>query len=339
MSRETFIFAAPAKINLTLAVSAPLPTDHPRAGFHLIDSIMVPIDLYDDLIITIDPEATPDHIEISWADDQHPPLPPRLSPIDWPSDKDLAFRAWRLLQSTTNISLNARIHLRKRIPIGGGLGGGSSDAATLLLALRAIFKLPHTADQLRAIASQLGSDLPFFIDNVIDNALAIPSPTSAGPPTVVPPRPARITGLGDNIERIKLLPSHLLLIIPPMGCPTGPVYRAFDALLTPSHTFPHDPALTNTLFSTLAHPTTQSAALPTLNDLLPAAEQVAPGLRAIREHMQAATGHTVHLSGSGSSLFILSPNAPTPDTSRAWLHHAHTCGCTALWTRFLLPPN
>lgn len=328
MARETFHFAAPAKINLTLAVSAPLTPPHPRAGFHLIDSILVAIDFHDDLIITPDPESapTPANFTISWAD--VPPLPPRRSPIDWPIEKDLAFRAWSLLQQSTDIPLNAHIHLRKRIPIGGGLGGGSSDAATLLLALRTLFKLPHTADQLRAIASQLGSDLPFFIDDDLS------APTAS---TLLSPRPARITGLGDSIERITLPPSNLLLIIPPMGCPTGPVYRAFDALLSPTHAFPHDPALITTLLSALAHPTAQHQPLPPLNDLLPAAEQVAPGLKTIREHMQAATGHTVHLSGSGSSLFILTPTPPTPQTQRAWLTHAHECGCTALWTRLLLP--
>src|SRR6185295_18407432 len=122
-------------VNLALSVGPPLPAGDPRAGMHPIASWMHAIDLCDEVWITRLVTGA-SRLDIAWADDA-----PRPSPIDWPSEKDLAFRAHRLLEGDTGRALPAAIRIAKRIPVGGGLGGGSSDAAATLLALNDLFAL------------------------------------------------------------------------------------------------------------------------------------------------------------------------------------------------------
>lgn len=238
------------------------------------------IDLHDDLELTRLPEGQPSRHLIRWAPDA-----PQPSPIDWPLEKDLAVRAHRLLEQHTGRPLPISLILSKRIPVGGGLGGGSSDAAATMLALNRLFELGLPLSQLRDLARTLGSDIAYFIDDAS------------------PPRPAIVTGLGDRIERIPASVAAALLIIPPFGCPTGPVYKAFDAL----------PVKPIRVTDIRALPASNPAAAPLFNDLLPAAQSVQPALGPLRHRIAAAAGLPVHMSGSGSTLFILArDHAPLP---------------------------
>ncbi|MFM7387360.1 MAG: 4-(cytidine 5'-diphospho)-2-C-methyl-D-erythritol kinase [Bacteroidota bacterium] len=134
-----------AKINLGLRVLRKRSD-----GYHDIQSIMLPIPLYDILEITA-AEVFEYH----------------ATGLSIPQDGSagLVEKAYQLLQQVYGIG-PVRIHLRKQIPIGAGLGGGSSDAAFTLKALNEWFSLQLTTKDLHALASQLGSDCPFFIENV-----------------------------------------------------------------------------------------------------------------------------------------------------------------------------
>jgi len=133
---------APAKVNLTFEVLG-----RRADGYHEVRTILQSLSLADeltfeasdDLSLTVDPEGAA------------------------PVEENLVLRAAHLLQRETGVSTGAVIHLTKHIPMAGGLGGGSSDAAAALLGLRRLWGLNLDADALRELAAQLGSDVPFFI--------------------------------------------------------------------------------------------------------------------------------------------------------------------------------
>jgi 4-diphosphocytidyl-2-C-methyl-D-erythritol kinase len=135
------LIRAPAKINLSLEVTGRRPD-----GFHELVSVMQEVSLADE-------------IELSLADSV------RLSadPACGPETENLVFRAARLLSGDASIARGAAIVLRKQIPIGGGLGGGSSDAAATLIALNRLWDLRLSCGPLLRMAQELGSDVPFFL--------------------------------------------------------------------------------------------------------------------------------------------------------------------------------
>jgi 4-diphosphocytidyl-2-C-methyl-D-erythritol kinase len=298
---------ARAKINLALGVSSPLPPDHAHPGFHEIASWMVALELCDDLHIARAAQG-PGQLQISWAADA-----PRPSPIDWPIESDLVHRAWKILEAACGHALPVNIALVKRVPVGGGLGGGSADAAMALVALTLLFDLPIRHQELRHLSAQLGSDVAFFLD--------------AGAPDACP-RPALVTGVGDWVERTAPVQSDVLLIIPPFGCPTRPVYQAFDTLLDGK---PHDAGLRRV--RALIENDVPIWERELFNDLTPAAAVVAPALEPIRMQVSAALKRPVHVTGSGSCMFAL-PQAGLDEATRSsWVRIAAQAGGCAIWTR------
>ncbi|MEP7131659.1 MAG: 4-(cytidine 5'-diphospho)-2-C-methyl-D-erythritol kinase [Acidobacteriota bacterium] len=173
---------APAKINRELRIGRRRPD-----GFHEILSRFSSIDLCDE--IEVEPG---EGLELSITG-----LP--LAP----AEDNLVLRAGRALASRLGISPRARIRLRKRIPIGAGLGGGSSDAAAALRLLRALWA-PDLPDQdLREIAPALGSDVPYFFTG----------------------GEAEVSGRGETVEpRPDGPPAELLLLIPPFSLSTAEVF-------------------------------------------------------------------------------------------------------------------
>ncbi|MFN0011492.1 MAG: 4-(cytidine 5'-diphospho)-2-C-methyl-D-erythritol kinase [Phycisphaerales bacterium] len=273
-----------AKVNLALAVGPPLPAGAgggAHAGFHPICSWMHAIDLFDELELTRLPAGESSRYDISWAADA-----PRPSPIDWPVEKDLCMRAHRAIEARAGRTLPLALTLRKRTPVGGGLGGGSSDAAAMIRAVDTMFDL-HVSDQARAaIARSLGSDVLFFL---------------SAPALDQPPAAAIVSGLGDVLETVPKARAWLALILPPMGCPTGPVYRAFDAL-------PHAPLREQQVRALTAGAAAHDGRVDTaglFNDLAEPAFTVAPGLRQIRDRAALALRRPVHVTGSGSTLFAV----------------------------------
>jgi 4-diphosphocytidyl-2-C-methyl-D-erythritol kinase len=137
------LYFAPCKLNLFLHITGRRPD-----GYHALQSIFLLLDHGDDLTITLRDDGQILHQN---------PLP-GVAP-----EHDLTIRAARALQSHSGCKLGANIHCLKRTPMGGGLGGGSSDAATVLLALNQLWQLNYSRQQLMQIGLTLGADVPVFI--------------------------------------------------------------------------------------------------------------------------------------------------------------------------------
>lgn len=310
---------APAKVNLCLSVSAPLPAGsrtrqgRDATGFHEIASWFEPIALADELSIEARRAGEGSAYTIEWADDA-----PRVSPLDWPLEKDLAFRAHRIVEQAVGRSLDVRVRLLKRTPVGGGLGGGSSDAASMMLGLVRLFRLRLNAQALIDLSAPLGSDIAFFLDEqrVLAAVRDEPDP---------PPRGAVVTGLGDRIERLSRARSAnrgdgegggLVLIVPPFGCPTGPVYKAFDAWLN-AHPGAGLQAERVCGLAQRAGRDTEGGLDDSewFNDLALPAAQVESRLGEVLERLEAARGRggnlmpRIHVTGSGSTMFCVTDQA------------------------------
>lgn len=270
---RSLLIRAHAKINLALAVGPPEP---PR-GYHPIASWFTCIGLHDELSLSrssgVDSSWT-----IAWAPDA-----PRQSPIDWPIEKDLAVRAHRMLELAANRELPLRATLTKRSPVGAGLGGGSADAAAALVGINELFGLGLSREKLRELSTSMGSDIAFFIDDV---------------PLGQPARPAIVTGFGERIERLAPCSGWVALFFPRFGCPTGPVYQAFDRA-SPG---PLREANIRSLTRTAA------ADLPTaslFNDLAAPACSAEPRLAEMLAALRKGLHVPVHVTGSGSTMFAL----------------------------------
>jgi 4-diphosphocytidyl-2-C-methyl-D-erythritol kinase len=265
---------AHAKINLALRVWPAEPKGGDRPGWHRICSWAACIDLHDDLEVA--PGGAGLALERSWASDA-----PRAGPIDWPEERDLVWRAVRALEARIARPLPCRIHLNKRIPAGGGLGGGSSDAAATLLACNAAFDLGLTAPELRDVARTLGSDVPFFVDDT------------------EPARAAIIRGFGDDLERCDPVRGDLTLILPRAGCATPAVYGAFDQ----SNPAAPDEREVGEMVAAARMGRFEGAML--RNDLFEPACAVEPAVREVwLRASRALPGRPVRMSGSGSTLWV-----------------------------------
>lgn len=175
---------APAKLNLFLHV-----TGRRADGYHLLETVFELIDLADTLHFRLLEDGS---IRL------RTPLP------GVPEETDLTVRAARLLAAESGCRLGVEITLDKRIPMGGGLGGGSSDAATTLLALNRLWGLDWSPARLEALALRLGADVPVFVRG----------------------RPAYATGIGERLRPLAL-PQRWYVVLAPQVCvPTAAVFSA-----------------------------------------------------------------------------------------------------------------
>ena len=258
---------SPAKINLHLRVG-PVQTD----GFHPLVSWMTTVGLFDTLDLT--PDST-DNVVLECGD---PSLPT--------DGLNLVVRAAEALQAATGVSQGVNIRLEKSIPAGGGLGGGSGNAATTLVALNGLWNLGLSIDRLSAIAATLGSDVPFF--------LQAPS--------------ALCSGRGEIVKSVDP-PTGMwvVLILPAMAMPTPAVYRQLDAmrLAADTNALAHadwDGPIDIEHWRTLP----AEALLKELkNDLEAPAFALRPDLNDLRQRIEQRIGRPVRMSGSGSTLFTL----------------------------------
>jgi 4-diphosphocytidyl-2-C-methyl-D-erythritol kinase len=283
-----------AKLNLALAVGPALPQGGAFAGYHPIASWMASVDLFDDVVVERLSAASPSRYAVEWADDA-----PRPSPIDWALEKDLAVRAHRLLEAEAGRALPVSMTVRKRIPVGGGMGGGSADAAAALTAIRELLDLPIPATRLGELAAKLGSDVAFFLDEE------------------TPARGAIVSSLGERIERVARVESPAVLFFPPFGCPTGAVYKAFDAGGA-GEGFDSRAARVRRNVEE-AERTGRIATDELFNDLTGPACRVEPRLREIIDRLSGELNAHVHVTGSGSTLFAL---AESEADVRGWVFGA-----------------
>ena len=269
---ETLVSQAPAKLNLALSVGPPA-----EDGMHPICTWMVAIDLCDELTVTRLEADRLSRYAILWHDDAK-----RQSHIDWPITRDLAVRAHLALEQHMNRRLPVQLKLQKRIPVAGGLGGGSSDAAAMLRSVNELYDLGLSMDQLREIAAGIGSDVPFFV---------------AG-------GSALVQGFGDEIEHHDRAPQlHAVIVFPEVMCPTGQVYSELDEL-SPG-------PLRADEVKALIRSSRMSALGPdaVFNDLTQPALRVAPELQGHLAKLTELAERPAHVAGSGSSLFVLCDDA------------------------------
>jgi 4-diphosphocytidyl-2-C-methyl-D-erythritol kinase len=181
-------FFAPAKINLSLRVFAPDAT-----GYHPLDTLFCALELADEIAFA--PANGGIQLEVSGAE---------LGP----AQANLAYRAAQEFYRVTGLSPRVSMQLSKRIPAGGGLGGGSSDAATVLHALNQLHQSVVPQDDLMSMAARLGSDVAFFL---CGSSLA------------------HATGRGEVLRMLPPLPrAGVILLIPTFGIATADAYRWLD---------------------------------------------------------------------------------------------------------------
>ena len=177
-------YPAPAKLNLFLHV-----VGRRGDGYHLLQSVFTLVDLQDRLRFALRGDGA-----VQRVNDVPGVLP----------EEDLVVRAATLLQEATGTAHGVDIEVEKNIPIGGGLGGGSSDAATVLVALNRLWKTGFEAEALAEIGSGLGADVPFFIFG----------------------KSAWAEGIGDRLTPVEIAPRWYVILAPPVQVPTPVAYGA-----------------------------------------------------------------------------------------------------------------
>ena len=181
-----FVWPAPAKVNHFLHV-----TGRREDGYHRLQTLFQFLDLQDELVFTARGDG---HIRLL-----NPP--PGLA-----GDDNLILRAARLMQRMSGAPIGADIHLTKRIPVGGGLGGGSSNAATTLVALNRLWNLGFPLDELAGYGAMLGADVPVFVRG----------------------KAAWGEGIGEKLSPIDLPERAIVLVVPPVAVSTASIFGDAD---------------------------------------------------------------------------------------------------------------
>lgn len=280
-----------AKVNLGLEVLGPR-----EDGYHELRTLFQTIDLGDEIVLRPRPEGA----EVT-VDCDHPLVPKDGS--------NLAVRAAEALRRYGKVAAGVHIEIRKEIPVGGGLGGGSSNAAAVLLGLDRLWRLGLGAAGLHALARKLGADVPYFL--VGGTALGL----------------AR----GDEVYPLRRqVRAHVVLVDAGIPVSTAAVFRRLDESLTPRGN-------SNSIFYFVSRDLEGKRDLHLLtNDLEAAALEEAPALRGRAERIRAALVQAgaglAALSGSGSTYFGLFDAAGTARRARGALAAA---GFTAIGARTL----
>jgi len=256
---------APAKLNLFLQILGRRPD-----GYHDLVSLMAPVSLSDTLEIGVS---------------EGPDILLEGDLLGLPPEENLVFKAAQALQKASGTRWGTSVRITKRIPTGGGLGGGSSDAAAVLKQLNTLWGLHLPLEELISIGRGLGADVPFFLHG----------------------RAGIIRGMGERFEPLPQglsLPKHLAILAPAMACPTKDVYASWDRL-NPAEAVAEDPRWIDFIRG--------FGPLPLRNDLEAAAIQVRPELTRIREAIENSGASSVLLSGSGSCFWAAYPSPEARD--------------------------
>ena len=253
---------APAKLNLFLHITGRRPD-----GYHLLESVFMLIDWHDVLHF----ERSPSN-QISRED---------LNGVTLPPD-DLITRAARALQQATGCTQGAHIGIQKNLPAQAGMGGGSSDAASTLLALNRLWNLKLSRQELQKIGLKLGADVPFFLCG----------------------RSAWVSGIGEIIEPLdgrNALPKQQFIVIKPeQGLETGQIFTSDLLKRDTKPAIVADFAAEHYGFGR--------------NDLQPVAEGLQPEVMKVRNWLESFKLHA-RMTGSGSAVFA--PMTQTIDLNSA----------------------
>jgi len=263
---------SPCKVNLLLNILGKRPD-----GFHELETIMHPVGVSDRLTF----EHSVRGIELTCDN--------ALLPTD---GQNLVHRAATAFLQTAKITDGVHIHLEKKIPLAAGLGGGSGNAATTLLALNELFDRPLASGKLHELAVALGSDVPFFLQN----------------------KPALATGRGEKIQPLENFPAlrgrAFLLIHPGFGISTAWAYQTlarFPAALNGRR----DRA--QKLISTLQSGNLSAAGGEFYNSLEAPAFEKFPVLALFQEFLRANGALAALMSGSGSTTFAITESVKTAE--------------------------
>ena len=266
--------SAPAKVNLFLRILA-----KEESGYHQLETLYSAVDLCDEILLHRTERGV--SVEV-------------VGPSVGPDEENLAYRAAEALLDAAGFTSGVHVHLTKNIPVGAGLGGGSSDAGATLRALNTLLGAPLSASALLQIAGRLGADVPFFASGA-GTALA--------------------WGRG---ERLVPLPGALCLFVvlalPSLHIATG---EAYEYLSVPERITPATLAL-----DALCRP--EILAELAVNDFEVSVFESHPELGKLREALQEAGALTARLSGSGAALFGLFNDRAAADQAQASLSTSWT---------------
>jgi 4-diphosphocytidyl-2-C-methyl-D-erythritol kinase len=264
---------SPCKVNLLLNILGKRPD-----GFHELETVMQPVNLCDRLTF----ERCGGAVELSCS--------AAGLPVD---SRNLVHRAATGFLQAAKISDGVRIHLEKKIPLAAGLGGGSGNAATTLLALNELFGQPLSDVQLGELAASLGSDVPFFLQG----------------------KPVLATGRGEKIQPLDFFPAltgkALLLIHPGFGISTP---WAYQNLARFPEALNGRPGRAQKLISKLQTGDLRSASAEFYNSLEAPALEKYPVLALFQEFLRANGALAALMSGSGSTTFAIAENKATAES-------------------------
>jgi len=263
---KSITLKAPAKINLSLKLLGVRPDD-----FCEISTLMQAVSLYDEITI----EKMESGLVLS-CNDSNVPLN---------SDNTVA-RAWAALCQLTGAELGAKIHIAKRIPIGSGLGGGSSDAASAIKGLNRLFELNFKRDLMMKVGAAIGSDIPFFFGN--GSSIA--------------------SGRGELIDNVKIPKDYYLLLVKPhFQMNTGELYGIAKKSLTMR--------INKSKYISLKDSDDIISLCSWGNDLEKPFLSVYPEAAKVKDRLVTAGAIVAALTGSGSAFFGVFSNRKCADIS------------------------
>ena len=260
-------YLAPAKINLFLHI-----TGRRADGYHLLQSVFRLIDLHDTVFLKVRNDGQINRVTVN---------------ANVPADQDLCIKAAKLLQTYTYSKLGVDIGLIKKIPMGAGLGGGSSDAATVLIALNHLWNLGLNRTILMELGLKLGADVPFFIFG--ENAW--------------------VEGIGEKIQPIQLPTAHYVVVTPKVHVSTAEIFSTEE--LT-RNTFPTTIAAFSEMLNAMQiGKEKQSLVFANENknfhnDLEAVVCKKYPAVTACLNWLNQFS--QARMSGSGASVFVTAPN-------------------------------
>lgn len=248
--------SANAKLNLYLDI-----TGRREDGYHTLETVMHTVDLRDSVLLTLKKSG------ISLKTDK---------PFIPDDGRNIAYKAAELFFARTAINAGIDIRITKRIPVGGGLGGSSTDGAAVLSGLNFLFDKPLSEEELLLLGAKLGADVPFCIKKGA----------------------ALCKGIGDSLTPLPTFSSAFALIVkPPFSFNTKEMYNAFDSS--------HKPAApgASALIDAVEKNDVALAAPAFFNAFYPLALRLRPELEFVRGAMQKVGAENICMSGSGSCLY------------------------------------
>jgi len=291
LSGKVVTLRAPAKVNLGLWVGP-----RRRDGFHEIVTTMVPVELSDTVIVA------PAQAGITLSVDS------KLVPA---GQENIACRAAALFLNTARISAGCRIVIRKRIPVGAGLGGGSSDAAAVLKGLNRLFCSPLTDRTLHRLALKLGSDVPFFLKGTA----------------------CACRGRGEKLRPLRLPRLHFVLHLPGYPVSTAWAYAELDRFRQKQPGLTSPPVSPKILGLRLRQQEPAGISAQVHNSFEPVVFRHHPDLKRARQVLIESGVLAAGLSGSGSTVYGLVHRNRWQDPMAAMTRH----GFFSVYTRSVLP--